>query len=125
MTLAGIVAAALMAAATSRAPTRLKASIRIDGSRLVVENRDTFNWHDVVLLPGPCVQPIRSPFVRAGAAWVIDLSELRTIRGKRLDAVTGRMDSIDLFVRRPRGQFSLRMPGSAATTAGRQPKDCP
>jgi hypothetical protein len=116
----GFVAAAGLALATSRAPKKLNAAVRVTGTQLVVENKESFDWTDVRISPAPCVQTLRSALLKAGDAWTVELRELRTVRGEPFDPATQRIESVSLFAQIPDGQGTYSWP-AADERSGRSP----
>jgi hypothetical protein len=102
LSVVGILAAAGLSVATSRAVT-LKASIGLTATEMVVRNGDSFEWSDVALSPEPCIMPLRRASLLAGQSWVVPLEDLRTVKGGPFKAETNRVRGISLRARIPGG----------------------
>jgi hypothetical protein len=122
LTVVGIIVAAGLVLATSRASRKLNATIRVTDTQLVVENKESFDWTDVRITPGPCVQPVRSALLKAGGAWAVDLEDLRTVRGERFDPTKQRIETVWLVAEIPDGPgtYSWRPAGQRS---GNSPKN--
>ena len=79
LSLAGLVVAGIMAAATSKV-FEMHSHVEINNTSVVVTNRDAFEWDWVQFrATDPCTWPLVRKHLKPGEAWTIEASELKTV----------------------------------------------
>jgi len=94
----------------------LEASIRTDGSQLIIGNLNAYDWLDVKIDLNPGIftsgHYLKTPRIEAGAVYTVGLMQFADKKGKRFNPFQMKIRDVSITAKNPRGEFKTDIYGT-------------